>query len=352
MIVVKEKNSDSVMYPYFCTIKMCGSNVNPEEYLNFIELKFDMGEIRNDSTGNFTWNYPVNTTFVKEHWDEMFDTYIWNVTKREHNMTMPLIDFSILKLWDDNMTMTYQATFTDPYMLGLLMKKSDKLYIHLKYDLLDVKGYFRKPYRYLDGMVTGNKTLTRMWYEKCKQDAQKDLSATNPYPKTTNREKLYVYKRIPLQFDFRNEQMWYMRQLAIKLYYYICGIVFLQFFVLLWRNVGLIPVWTMIEYMQLVAFIPLYNFRMIPYLYDAFKPFLVSHLVLTNETFLLKEMEDDYFNQNYRYYWLNVAKLGQALALIAVGFVWVCIVNIIMFILSKCLSKDSRAGKWVHLNLS
>jgi len=48
------------------------------------------------------------------------------------------------------MTMNFQAEFYDPYMLGLLMKKSDKLYIHLKYDLLDTKGYFREEHRYLD----------------------------------------------------------------------------------------------------------------------------------------------------------------------------------------------------------
>jgi len=43
--------------------------------------------------------------------------------------------------------------------------------------------------------------------------------------------------------------MQYMRELAIKLYWYICGVVFLQFFILLARNVGLLPVWTMVEYM-------------------------------------------------------------------------------------------------------
>ena len=157
-----------------------------------------MSAINRTSQGNFTWNNPVNLTFVKEHWDEMFDVYIKNVTFRKHNSTMKLIDFEIQTLHDDNMTMTYQATFHDPYMLGLLMKKSDKLYIHLKYDLLDIKGYFREKYRYLDGMVISNKTLTRMWYEKCKGDGPDTQSATNPWPKTTNREKLYANKRIPL----------------------------------------------------------------------------------------------------------------------------------------------------------
>jgi hypothetical protein len=55
---------------------------------------------------------------------------------------MPLLDFNITHLGEDNMTMNFTATFDRPYLLGLLVKKSDKLYIHMKYDLLDTKGYF------------------------------------------------------------------------------------------------------------------------------------------------------------------------------------------------------------------
>ena len=91
-----------------------------------------------------------------------------------------------------------------------------------------------------------------------------------------------------------------------------------------------------------MAFIPLYNFTLIPYLYDAFKPFLVSHLVLTNETFVFESMQKDYFNQNYDYYWLSIAKLGQSLVLIMVGFCFVLISNIIFFILYKILDKNSK----------
>lgn len=91
-----------------------------------------------------------------------------------------------------------------------------------------------------------------------------------------------------------------------------------------------------------MAFIPLYNFTLIPYLYDAFKPFLVSHLVLTNETFIFKEFEDDYFNQNYDYYWLNIAKLGQALFLISVGFGLLIIINLVFFMLYFCSNRQSK----------
>lgn len=342
VILVKETHSDSVEYPYYCTVKMSGVKIDPEEFLNFTEVSFDIKEINRDSTGTFVWSTPMNLPFIRDHWDEIFDVYIKNVTFREHNMTMPLVDFKILELGEDNMTMKFHAEFYDPYMLGLLMKKSDKLYIHMKYDLLDVRGYFRDEYRYMDEMVVGNLSLTRFFHDQCMLDLEAD--ASSPYGFTQNREKLFVSKRIEMQFDFRNEQMAYMRNLAIKLYWYITFIVMIQFVILLWKNVGFLPVWTMIEYMQLVAFIPLYNFRMIPYLYDAFRPFLVSHLVLTNKTFVFQDMQDDYFNINYDYYWLNVAKLGQALVLIIIGFFLVILAHIGMIVANKSLDKDTPMG--------
>lgn len=110
------------------------------------------------------------------------------------------------------------------------------------------------------------------------------------------------------------------------------------------KGVGLLPMWTMIDYMQLISFIPLFNFRFIPYIYDAFKPFLIAHLVLTNEPFVLLDMKDDYFNINYDYYWLSVAKLGSALFLIFVLFILIIITHIVLAIASCVVSKESPTG--------
>lgn len=46
-----------------------------------------------------------------------------------------------------------------------------------------------------------------------------------------------------------DEQMSYMRQFAEKTYWYLCGIVIFQYIILAARNVGFLPVWTLIEYM-------------------------------------------------------------------------------------------------------
>lgn len=60
---------------------------------------------------------------------------------------MPVLDFKITHLQEDNMSMNFTAKFFEPYKLGLIMKKSDNLYIHFKYNLLDTKGYFKDQYR-------------------------------------------------------------------------------------------------------------------------------------------------------------------------------------------------------------
>jgi hypothetical protein len=100
-----------------------------------------------------------------------------------------------------------------------------------------------------------------------------------------------------------------MRDTAVYLYYVMIAIIVIQFFMLLFRNVGFLPLWTLIEYMQLIAYMPIYNFKLIPYLYDIFKPFLVSHLILFDNNFLFTDLDDDFFNNNYKYFDLPISKL-------------------------------------------
>ena len=132
----------------------------------------------------------------------------------------------------------------------------------------------------------------------------------------------------------------YMRQFAVKTYYYLISFIAFQFFVLFFKNLSLLPLYTIIEYMQLASYLPLLNYRLIPYLYDAFKPFLVSHLVLTNDAYVLKEMEDQHFNINYDYYWLNIAKMGQAIMLVGVGFAIIVSLHFLIGLL-YCMTPES-----------
>jgi len=80
---------------------------------------------------------------------------------------------------------------------------------------------------------------------------------------------------------------------------------------------------------------PIYNFKLIPYLYDAFKPFLVSHLILFDDSLLFKEMDDDFFNINYEHYGLSVGKLLQSFINIVLLAIIIVILHVVFMVLSK-----------------
>jgi hypothetical protein len=98
--------------------------------------------------------------------------------------------------------------------------------------------------------------------------------------------------------------------------------------------------------MQLASFLPLFNFTFIPYMYDALKPFLVSHLVLSNKAYVLTEFKDWYFNDNWKKYWLSVAKLGQSLLLIIAVGVLLIFSNIVIACMYYCSKKGSKINVW------
>jgi hypothetical protein len=120
------------------------------------------------------------------------------------------------------------------------------------------------------------------------------------------------------------------------LYWVMIFIIAIQFVMLFFRNVGFLPLWTLIEYMQLIAFMPIYNFKMIPYLYDIFKPFLVAHLILFDRSIFFTELSDDFFNYNYRYYNLPVAKLLQSLVNTIILLAVIFLFNFLVFLISVC----------------
>jgi len=92
---------------------------------------------------------------------------------------------------------------------------------------------------------------------------------------------------------------------------------------------------------------PIYNFRLIPYLYDAYKPALVSHIIIFNETPFYKGLDDDFFNLNYKYYWLSVGRLAQSFFFYTVILIGIIIANFLVFILSKTNSGPVKFKNWV-----
>jgi len=158
---------------------------------------------------------------------------------------------------------------------------------------------------------------------------------------------------MPVYLIILDDKMTYMQNTAYYLYFVMIGLVVLQFFMLLVRNVGFLPVWTLIEYMQLIAFMPIYNFKLIPYLYDTFKPFLVSHLILFNDSIFYPELNEEFFNTNYLYYNLPIGKLIQSLFNIMILLVLVVLTNIFVGVLALCCGwTQTRFGNFISSRLS
>jgi len=98
---------------------------------------------------------------------------------------------------------------------------------------------------------------------------------------------------------------------------------------------------------------PIYNFRLIPYLYDAFKPTLVSHLIIFDETPFYTEFDDDYFNDNYKNYWLSVGRLGQAFVACIVILIMLLVANLVFFLAALCCkNRHDGCATWVKGRLS
>jgi len=137
-----------------------------------------------------------------------------------------------------------------------------------------------------------------------------------------------------------------LRNIAKNMYWVLIGIILLQFVLLSLRRVGLLPVWVFIEYLQLVGFMPVYNFRLIPYLYDAFKPSLVSHLIIFDETPGMPELDKEYFNSNYKYYWLSVGRMSQSFFFIVLILFIIVIANAVVYMMHKANLSNPSLRDW------
>jgi hypothetical protein len=104
--------------------------------------------------------------------------------------------------------------------------------------------------------------------------------------------------------------MSYFKLFAEKVYWYLGGFFFFQTIIVLKSGITTLPLWTFLEFMQLYSYLPLLNFNLLPFIYDIFKPFRTSHLVLTDEAFIMEGYKDRYFSEKYREYNLSIADMG------------------------------------------
>lgn len=98
---------------------------------------------------------PVNMDYLRQNdnFYKMFDFYYHDINYRTNNEDIKLRNL-VVDEWGwqgDEMTINFTMTFDKPYMLGLLLKKSDKLFIDQNKNFtIDKQAFFKDTTRYGD----------------------------------------------------------------------------------------------------------------------------------------------------------------------------------------------------------
>ena len=136
--------------------------------------------------------------------------------------------------------------------------------------------------------------------------------------------------------------MYFFRQFAEKVYWILGGFFFCNTIIVFRSRITTLPLWTFLEFMQLYSYLPLLHFNLLPYIYDIFKPFLVSHLILTDDALMMEEYKMRYFGDKYQEYTLTIADMGQSLALYFVLFVLLLVSNLLVWIAHRFTPNGSE----------
>ena len=127
---------------YYITVKLLGDVIIeevPEDTSLVVEepvpepyqktaINFTITDFTWKSHGQLEFTQAVRLNNIVNRWDEYFYVY---VDSRAHNETQELLDFYLYEPVNDT-TVNFTVTFKNPYLYGLLNKKTDKLVIYLK----------------------------------------------------------------------------------------------------------------------------------------------------------------------------------------------------------------------------
>ena len=63
-IIVKERNSDSVKYSFYCTVKITGEAIEKDDTINWTDIYYNITEIDDFGNGTLKFSEPINMTFL------------------------------------------------------------------------------------------------------------------------------------------------------------------------------------------------------------------------------------------------------------------------------------------------
>ena len=211
-IVIKEKNSDSVKFDYYATVRVAGipsqgsvtgqttetgaageegielnANGDPIQTINYtIQYVDDKGR------GSLKFTRPIHMKWLEENFYDFFRVYWRDTSYRKTREDLELQDFNATIFSNDSMTVNFTLKFAKPYRIGLLVKKSDRIHIDVQMD--------ESEYGKLGNLWLGDPTTYKLGNDKAKH-------------------------RLEMIFDFDNEVMKAFRDTAATMYWILSAII-------------------------------------------------------------------------------------------------------------------------------
>lgn len=90
-----------------CTVKVDGDIIDPQEYLNYTDVTYRIAELSDKGVGILLFTDPLNLTFVKEHFNEIFHVYYQNNTFFDHLYNSSVASFEIISISETNKAMEF-----------------------------------------------------------------------------------------------------------------------------------------------------------------------------------------------------------------------------------------------------
>jgi hypothetical protein len=144
-LVIKEQNSASVINRYYCTVEILGEVFERDDKIYWVDVNYTIDYINDKSQGAIKFTEPVNMTYLKQgNFYKMFNIFWRDINYKDNKEDRKLLDF-VVDEWgwnNDDMTINFTMTFEKPYELGLLLKKSDSLYVDRNLDFEIAPWFF------------------------------------------------------------------------------------------------------------------------------------------------------------------------------------------------------------------
>ena len=232
----------------------------------------------------------------------------------ETNQDVHVTDYEFSNFNASNQTVDVRFKFDEPFRLGLNTEKSDYLVVALN-----------SSYPWTQAMTIEPSVLEG-------KELQQEARA-----------------RIELTFDYENDEMKSIVTVSEIFFYIFIFFIIVQVALLLFRNVGLITFWVMIDYSQLIAYLPLMFSRCVPLVYEFFRPFLVTHHLYKypGDPGVDSLDHSEYLNLSFRSYSIRQDDL---LYMSALTWILILVLIIVIDVVVSIAVKSTQCCNegWVH----